>query len=58
MARVATGESVLSRAVRVFEAFTPDEKVLSVAEIARRARLHPATASRCCSWNGCPRRAL
>jgi len=46
MARVATGESVLSRAVRVFEAFTPDEKVLSVTEIARRARLHPATASR------------
>ena len=46
MARVATGESVLSRAVRVFEAFTPDEKVLSVSEIARRARLHPATASR------------
>jgi len=46
MVRVATGESVLSRAVRVFEAFTPDEKVLSVSEIARRARLHPATASR------------
>ena len=46
MARVATGESVLSRAVRVFEAFTPDEKVLSVTEISRRARLHPATASR------------
>jgi hypothetical protein len=26
MVRVATGESVLSRAVRVFEAFTPDAK--------------------------------
>jgi DNA-binding IclR family transcriptional regulator len=27
-------------------AFTPDETVLSVTQIARRARLHPATASR------------
>jgi DNA-binding IclR family transcriptional regulator len=32
--------------VRIFEAFTPDETVLSVTQIARRARLHPATASR------------
>src|SRR6202041_3466399 len=46
MARSATGESVLSRAVRIFEAFTPDERVLSVSQIARRARLHLATASR------------
>jgi DNA-binding IclR family transcriptional regulator len=46
MARTATGESVLSRAVRIFEAFTPDERVLSVSQIARRARLHLATASR------------
>src|SRR5271168_4616852 len=46
MARSATGESVLSRAVRIFEAFTPDERVLSVTQIARRARLHLATASR------------
>src|SRR6202042_390560 len=46
MARSATGESVLSRAVRIFEAFTPDETVLSVTQIARRARLHLATASR------------
>jgi len=37
---------VLSRAVRIFEAFTPDERVLSVSQIARRARLHLATASR------------
>jgi DNA-binding IclR family transcriptional regulator len=37
---------VLTRAVRIFEAFTPDETVLSVTQIARRARLHPATASR------------
>ena len=46
MARSAAGESVLSRAVRIFEAFNPDETVLSVSEIARRAGLHPATASR------------
>jgi DNA-binding IclR family transcriptional regulator len=37
---------VLSRAVRIFEAFTPDERVLSVSQIARRAGLHLATASR------------
>jgi DNA-binding IclR family transcriptional regulator len=46
MARSATGESVLSRAVRIFEAFTLDERVLSVSQVARRARLHLATASR------------
>jgi DNA-binding IclR family transcriptional regulator len=46
MARSAAGESVLSRAVRIFEAFTPDERVLSVSQIARRAGLHLATASR------------
>src|ERR1700749_1384274 len=46
MARSATGESVRSRAVRIFEEFTPDERVLSVSQIARRARLHLATASR------------
>jgi DNA-binding IclR family transcriptional regulator len=46
MARTAVGESVLTRAVRIFEAFTPDDTVLSVTQIARRARLHPATASR------------
>jgi DNA-binding IclR family transcriptional regulator len=32
--------------VRIFAAFTPDERVLSVSQIARRAGLHPATASR------------
>ena len=37
---------MLSRAVRIFEAFTPDERVLSVSQIARRAGLHLATASR------------
>lgn len=36
----------MSRAVRIFEAFTPDETRLGVSEIARRAGLHPATASR------------
>lgn len=46
MARWSTGESVLSRVVRIFEAFTADETALSVSEIAQRARLHQATASR------------
>jgi DNA-binding IclR family transcriptional regulator len=46
MARSASGESVLTRVVRILEAFTPEETVLSVTQIARRARLHPATASR------------
>lgn len=44
--RTATGESSLSRAVRVLEAFTSDEPELSVTEVARRAGLHVATASR------------
>ena len=46
MARSASGESVLTRTVRILEAFTLDETVLSVTQIARQARLHPATASR------------
>lgn len=46
MARSGAGESVLSRVVRIFEAFSPDETTLGVSEIARRAGLHPATASR------------
>ncbi len=37
---------MLTRAVRIFEAFTPDDTVLSVTQIARRARLPAATASR------------
>jgi DNA-binding IclR family transcriptional regulator len=44
--RVATGESSLARAVRVLESFTPDDPELTVSEIARRADLHLATASR------------
>lgn len=46
MARSGVGESVLSRAVRIFEAFTPDETTLGVSEIARRAGLPLPTASR------------
>ena len=44
--RTATGVSSLARAVRILEAFTSDEPALSVSEIARRSRLHVATASR------------
>jgi DNA-binding IclR family transcriptional regulator len=42
----SSGESVLTRAVRILEAFTPEEPDLAVSEIARRASLHVATASR------------
>ncbi|MEO3825581.1 helix-turn-helix domain-containing protein [Actinomadura sp. B10D3] len=41
-----TRESVLTRAVLIFEAFDPDHPALSVSEIARRTGLHVATASR------------
>ncbi|MEU5318655.1 IclR family transcriptional regulator [Streptomyces sp. NPDC021056] len=40
------GESVLSRAVRILEVFTPEEPALTVSEISRRTGLHLATASR------------
>src|SRR5256885_6999372 len=40
------GESVLSRVVRIFETFGPDTPALRVTDIARRADLHIATASR------------
>lgn len=56
MARVATGESVLARAVRIVESFGVDDSLLSVSEIARRSGLHVATASRLidelvqCGW--------
>lgn len=36
----------MSRAVRIFEAFTADDTTLRVSEIARRTGLHLATASR------------
>ncbi|WP_092521054.1 IclR family transcriptional regulator [Actinopolyspora saharensis] len=40
------GESVLSRVVRIVESFGSDTPALRVSEIARRADLHIATASR------------
>ena len=46
MVRPQNGESVLARAVRIFEAFTPEESALTVSEISRRTGLHVATASR------------
>jgi DNA-binding IclR family transcriptional regulator len=46
MARTATGESSLARAVRILDCFTPEEPALPVSVIARRAGLHVATASR------------
>ncbi len=46
MARSSSGESVLERAVRIFEAFTPGDTALRIADIARRAGLPLATASR------------
>ena len=44
--RTQNGESVLARAVRIFEAFTPEESALTVSEISRRTGLHVATVSR------------
>lgn len=46
MARGATGESVLGRAVRILAAFGPDEPALSVTQLAARTGLHVATVSR------------
>ncbi|SOD98412.1 IclR family transcriptional regulator [Blastococcus haudaquaticus] len=46
MPRTATGESSLARAVRILESFTLDEPELTVSEVARRAGLPLATASR------------
>jgi DNA-binding IclR family transcriptional regulator len=46
MPRVRTGGSVVSRVVRVLEAFPPQDPALFVTEIARRSGLHVATASR------------
>ncbi len=44
--RTQGGESVLSRAVRIIEAFGPGDTALTVTEISRRSGLHIATASR------------
>ncbi|WP_442793535.1 IclR family transcriptional regulator [Pseudarthrobacter sp. SL88] len=46
MPRTQRGESVLSRAVRIVEAFGPGDTALTITEIARRSGLHIATASR------------
>jgi DNA-binding IclR family transcriptional regulator len=46
VARASNGESVLSKAVRIFEVFGTDTPALGVSELARRAGLHVATASR------------
>ncbi|WP_206539285.1 IclR family transcriptional regulator [Nocardiopsis halotolerans] len=46
MVRPVNGESVLSRVVRVLEAFDPEHRALRISEVARRAGLHVATASR------------
>ena len=46
VARTVTGESVLGRAVRIFEAFSPEDTVLRISEISRRTGLHVATTSR------------
>jgi DNA-binding IclR family transcriptional regulator len=46
MPRVATGESVLARAVRIFELFSVSRRALTITEIARDSGLPKATASR------------
>ena len=46
MPRFPTGESSLSRAVRILDSFTADEPELTVSQIARRSGLPLATASR------------
>ncbi|MDE3722917.1 IclR family transcriptional regulator [Nocardiopsis sp. N85] len=46
MARSPDGDSVITRAVRILDAFGPDARVLSLSEIGRRARLPPATTAR------------
>lgn len=46
MPRTATGESVFSRVVRIVEAFDLDTPALRIGDIARRAGLPVATASR------------
>jgi len=46
MARSASGESVLQRAVRILEVFSPDTPSVSLTDIATRAQLPLSTASR------------
>lgn len=44
--RTGNGESVLTRALRILEAFGPDRPALRVTDVAARTGLHVATASR------------
>jgi DNA-binding IclR family transcriptional regulator len=46
MVRSGAGESLLSRAVRIFEVFGPDRMTLRVTDIAQRTGLPVATVSR------------
>ncbi|RYY51254.1 MAG: IclR family transcriptional regulator [Actinomycetales bacterium] len=46
MARSSSGESVIERVVRIFDAFDPETERLSVGDLARRADLPGSTASR------------
>ncbi|WP_344132300.1 IclR family transcriptional regulator [Saccharopolyspora halophila] len=46
MAKSPSGESVLTRAVRILDAFGPDDQVLTVTEISHRAQLPLPTAGR------------
>lgn len=46
MPRVATGESVLTRVVRIIEVFTAARRSLTISEIARAAELPVPTTSR------------
>lgn len=48
MANSPTGETLIDRLDRVLNAFTADHDALSTTEIARRAKLPPATAQRLC----------
>jgi len=51
MSRTATGESVLSRAVRIVEAFTPEDTTLRVSEIAGPACTWPPRPGWSPSWS-------
>lgn len=46
MARSMSGESLMSRVVRIYEAFGPDHRAVTLSELARRSDLPLATASR------------
>ena len=46
MARSSSGESVIERVVRIFDAFDPETERLSVGDLSRRAGLPTSTASR------------